>query len=211
MNMNLTKQHQFDRLPRESVKAYTAFRTYLDIGVERSLAAVATKLGKSKVLIERWSRRYDWTARVAAHLAYLGQIEHEAIESLAREKAIEWHKLWEEQRIAEWKARCDALELAQRLIERWRKNEHKCGTAEGIARLLELVHKLGRSATGMPIQTLTVSGEIKATLEVEWEVALKKVYGKAQPTVTVVDVEAVEKTEGRPAQLPAGASTEKGT
>jgi len=55
----MVAKYEFDRLARESVKAFTAFRAYLDLGAERSLATVATKLGKSKVMMEKWSRKYE--------------------------------------------------------------------------------------------------------------------------------------------------------
>jgi hypothetical protein len=178
----------FEQLPNESAKAFAAFKTYLDLGSERSLATTAAQLGKSKVLMERWSRKYDWVARIKAHATYRADLERTMLESLAREKAVEWEKLWEEQRIAEWKVRCDALRLAQRLIERWETNEAKFGTVEGIARLLELVHKLGRAAAGMPTEPVQVTEEVSATLEIEWEVALKKVYGTTTTAQPVVDV-----------------------
>jgi membrane protein required for beta-lactamase induction len=82
----------FARLPRESAKAHAAFREYLELGPQRSLALVAANLGKSKVLMERWSRRYDWAGRLAAQAAHVADIERQAIESLAIEKAVEWHR-----------------------------------------------------------------------------------------------------------------------
>lgn len=186
----------FEQLPKESAKAFAAFTLYLNLGAERSLREVGQKLGKSKALIERWCAKYDWQARVQAFSAHLAVVERETIEALAREKAIDWHKLHEEQRITEWKIRCEALELANEIIARWRKNTNKAGTLEGIARLLELVHKFGRSASGMPSEVKEVHGELKATLEVEWEMALKKAYPKvAAPPTNVVEAEVIETKE----------------
>ncbi len=196
--MNLVKRYEFDRLPRESVKAFTAFRTYLDLGPQRSLAAVAAKLGKSKVLMERWSRKYDWCGRVAAHVGYVAEIERQAIESLAREKAIEWRSVWEEQRIAEWNARSRLVKLAERIIARWEKNENRAGTLEGIARLLELASKLGRLASGMEGvaggEGRGASGEGPA-VRVEVTLALEKIYGEPLPG-EVVEVETVGEDGG---------------
>ena len=72
----------FEQQPRESAKAFAAFKTYLELGPERSLAAVAEWHGKSKTMIERWSRRFDWPARVAAHAAHIAAAERQAIEEL---------------------------------------------------------------------------------------------------------------------------------
>lgn len=85
-SMNVVKRYEFERLPRESVKAFTAFQAYLDLGPQRSLAAVAARLGKSKVLMERWSRRYDWSGRVAAHAAHLAAAERALTVFMAKEK-----------------------------------------------------------------------------------------------------------------------------
>ncbi len=57
----------FEQQPRESDKAFAAFSVYLSQGPERSLAKTAAKLGRSKVLMEKWSRRWAWPERVAAY------------------------------------------------------------------------------------------------------------------------------------------------
>ncbi|MDB6057692.1 MAG: hypothetical protein JWO95_1536 [Verrucomicrobiales bacterium] len=196
----------FEQQRRESDKAFAAFTLYLNMGAQRSTAAVGKKLGKSEGLIERWCAKHDWKTRVQAFSAHLAVVEREAIEALAREKAIDWHKLHEEQKISEWKARTRAVRLANILMDRMEANENKCGTAEGIARLLEILHKLGRSATGMPSEVKEVRGELKATLEIEWEMALKKAYPVAAPRPNAVDVEIV-KVENEPAALPASKET----
>lgn len=56
----------WEQQPGESAQAFQAFRTYRDLGVERSLAKVAQKLGKSKTLMDRWSGRWGWVKRAAA-------------------------------------------------------------------------------------------------------------------------------------------------
>ena len=38
----------FEQLPRETSKAFAAFKTYLDLGPNRSLVSAAAKLGCSK-------------------------------------------------------------------------------------------------------------------------------------------------------------------
>jgi len=65
----------FEQQPRESEKAFAAFSLYLSQGPERSLAKVAWKLGKSKRLMEKWSKRFDWPARVAAYGSHMALVE----------------------------------------------------------------------------------------------------------------------------------------
>ena len=68
----------FEQQPKESAKAFEAFSVYLAMGPERSLAAVGQRLGKSVGLVERWSAKFDWPARVQAQAAYLATVEGEA-------------------------------------------------------------------------------------------------------------------------------------
>ena len=178
----------FEQLPRESNKAFAAFSLYLSLGPERSLAAVGQKLGKSLALMERWSSRYDWPARVQAYAARLAVVERETIEALAREKAVDWHKVHEAQKIAEWKLRTEYLELAQEGIRRWKAKPERCGSLEGLARLGEVFVKLGRLASGMPTEHVEHTGDNGGPIRVEFEVALKKIYGKAAGAVVEAEV-----------------------
>ena len=82
----------FEQQPRESAKAFAAFSLYLSLGAERSTAEVAKKLAKSAHLVRRWSAKFGWTDRVAAHGAHLAIVEREAVEAAARGKAAEWEK-----------------------------------------------------------------------------------------------------------------------
>jgi hypothetical protein len=67
----------FEQQSKESSKAFAAFSLYLSLGEQRSLEAVGQKLGKSKVLMERWSKRYQWvdlslqTLGISGHVHYL--------------------------------------------------------------------------------------------------------------------------------------------
>ena len=184
----------FEQQPKESDKAFAAFSLYLSLGPQRSTAAVARKLAKSEQLIRRWSAKYDWLDRVKAHGAHLAVAEREAAEALARAKGVDWVKRQEEQREEEWTARCQVLELARTAIERWKANAARCGSLEGIARLLDLASKLGRLASGMPTDRTEVATEVKGQIDVEWEIALKRVYGRVKEAerapAVVVDVEA---------------------
>ena len=46
----------FEQSPRETTKAFAAFKTYLDLGPNRSLVSAAAKLGCTK-------RRLEWLSR----------------------------------------------------------------------------------------------------------------------------------------------------
>ena len=182
----------FEQQERESDKAFTAFKTYLELGAQRSLVRVAAQQGKSKTMMERWSRRHNWPARVQAHSAHLAGVERQAIESLAMEKAVDWSKVHEAVRVAEWQRHKKLIALADEMLARWEKNKAKCGTLEGIARVLELATKLGRLAAGMPTEVKEVNTTLKATIDVDWEIAIRKAYGQKAEAASeppVLDVE----------------------
>jgi hypothetical protein len=187
----------FEQQPNESNKAFAAFSLYLSLGPQRSLAAVEQKLAKSHTIISRWSAKWDWTSRVQAYGTHMSAIEREAAEALMRAKGVDWVQRQEQHRADEWKARGVVLELARTAIERWMANEARCGSLEGIARLLDLASKLGRLASGMPTDRTEVTGEGGGPIMIEFEAALKKVYGKRN--AAVIDVEA---KPAEPAALP---------
>jgi hypothetical protein len=61
--------------------------------------------------------------------------------------------------------------------------------------MLELASKLGRLASGMPTDHTEVTGEVTLSVDVEWEVAIKKVYGRgSQPTPRVIEAELISET-----------------
>jgi hypothetical protein len=170
----------FEQLPREGTKAFAAFRTYLELGPERSLAKVAVLHSKGKRILARWSQQHQWLARVDAYAAHLARRERGAIEALALEKAVEWHRIHERIRMEEWQRHKKLVALADAMLSRWEKDEAKCGTLEGIARIIELATKLARLAAGMPTEVKEVNTTLAATVDVDWEVAIRKAYGQAE-------------------------------
>lgn len=73
--------HPWDKLPRESAKAYRAFTCYLELGPKRSLVAAAEAYAGPKKRqksarkaprksapghITRWANQHDWTTRAEA-------------------------------------------------------------------------------------------------------------------------------------------------
>ena len=110
----------FEQQPRESNKAFAAFSLYLSLGPERSTAAVAKKLAKSEQLIRRWSAKFGWTDRVAAHGAHLAIIEREAVEAVARGKAVEWEQRETQLRETEWTLRGELVEAGLKVLDKFK-------------------------------------------------------------------------------------------
>ncbi len=188
---------RFEQQEKESDKAFAAFSLYLSQGPERSLAKTAAKLGRSTVMMEKWCRRWAWSARVAAYNSHMALVEREAAEALVREKGVDWAKRYQELREAEWQERQNLVAFAAEVRQRWMARAERCGTLEGYARLLELASKLGHNACGVPDeggraggQRLEVSGPGGKPIRLEVQLALKKIYGKPLPG-EVVEAEVI--------------------
>jgi len=184
--------HAFEQQPRESAKAFAAFSLYLNLGPQRSTAAVANKLAKSEQLIRRWSAKFAWTDRVAAHGAHYAIIEREAVEAVARSKAAEWEKRETQLRETEWSMHEAAIAAAKKGLAAYMEREKVYANLADIARMLEIASKLGRLATGLD-KSNGETADVPQTLRVEVTVALEKIYGQAEPAPTggIVDVQTV--------------------
>ena len=186
--------HAFEQLPKESAKAFAAFSLYLNLGAERSLAAVAQKLSKSEQLLKRWSAKFDWPARVAAHAAHLAVVERGAIEATARGKAAEWEKRETQLRETEWSMHEAAIAAAKRGLAAYMDKDKVYANLADIARMLEIASKLGRLATGLDKSNGEQrDGDDLPGLRVEVTVALEKIYGDAEVAAppAIVDVQTV--------------------
>src|SRR5262249_34978746 len=109
----------FEQQPKESAKAFEAFSLYLNLGAERSLAAVGKKLGKSEGLIERWSAKFDWPGRVKAHGEYVAAVEREAVGVVARGKAVEWGKRQQALLEEEWAVHEECIRAGREALKRF--------------------------------------------------------------------------------------------
>jgi hypothetical protein len=185
MNMAMA----FEQQPSESDKAFAAFGVYLSLGPQRGLREVARKLDKSLTVVGKWSSKFDWPGRVAAHGAHLAIVEREAAEAVVRAKGVDWAERYAELRESEWKARAELVDLAWEVIRRWRSKPERVGSLEGLARLLDLMSTLGRRACEVATERKEVTGADGGPIRIEIEAALDKIYGKPLPG-EVVDVQA---------------------
>jgi hypothetical protein len=197
----------FERKPDESAKAFEAFSTYLELGPARSLESVGRKVGKSKALMERWSKRHNWVARVETYVQHMAALKQKLKEGFLQELALAETERDAAQEESEWKARCRALRLANEAMDRWEANEAKYGTLEGIARLLELSSVLGRRSRGMPMQVKDEAAPVQETrtISIEFVAAIEKIYGQPVPR-EFIDVSATSQPQepAKPAQLTEG-------
>lgn len=69
----------------ESAQAFEAFKTYRDMGAARSNAKVGRQLGKSKQLMDQWSKRWMWVARAEAYDMEQDRIERAELAEYRRQ------------------------------------------------------------------------------------------------------------------------------
>ena len=170
-------KHEFEQRPGESDKAFAAFAMYLSMGAQRATAAVAKQLAKSEQLVRRWSARWQWLDRVAAHAEYLSRVEREATEALARGKSAEWLTRQQTLRETEWEMHEKCIAAARRGLAAYMEREKVYANLSDIARMLEIASKLGRLATGMPTDKTEITGEDGGPIKVEISAALDRIYG----------------------------------
>ena len=186
----------FEKQPRESEKAFAAFSLYLSLGPQRSLETVAQKFAKSSRLLKRWSVKYDWQARVAAHGAHLAIVEREAIEAAARRNAAVWETREQKLKETEWEMHERAIAAAKRGLDAYMERVKVYANLADSARMLEIASKLGRLATGLGDGEHRKGDDLPA-VRVEVTVALEKIYGEPIPgevaaPPAIVDVEEVK-------------------
>ena len=181
----------FEQLPRETTKAIAAFKTYHDLGPNRSLVSAAAKLGCTKRRLEWLSRKYDWPGRVVAFNRHFADLERQAIERLACEKAVEWWQLHEPARRQAWLEAEEAILMVKEARERWRKSGRTPGF-EGMARMLDLAFKLKQFAAGMPSEIKEIHNLHAGKVSIEWEEAIRKAYAVVEPPAAIVDIQEVK-------------------
>jgi Phage terminase small subunit len=145
----------WERQKGESRKAYEAFRIYRDMGATRSLAKVAEKLGKSKTLIERWSRRDNWVERCRQYDEYM-------------EREYLLQQIEERRKMAERHAK-QAMIFQNKVLERLRSLNPKELSPNDLIRWFDIAVKIERLSRGesTEIQQVEHSGEVKQSHELD--------------------------------------------
>jgi hypothetical protein len=78
----------WERLERETAKAFSAFSLYRDAGPSRSITATAKALGKGRTVISNWSQVHSWVQRATEYDLWLDAERLKAV----RDAAIQEHQ-----------------------------------------------------------------------------------------------------------------------
>ena len=134
---------------------------------------------------------------VASYGAHVAEVERAKIEEQAAARAVDWCKMGDTVRRLAWVKGDELIKMADEFLDRWRKSTRVPGL-ESVVSSLALAVKLKQFAAGLPSEIREVNTTVSGKVGVEWEVALKRVYGQAKAALPVVEVEAV----AEPAALP---------
>lgn len=130
----------WERFTGESTPAWDAFRTYRDMP-DRSLSKVARELGKSKTLMDRWSRAHRWQYRTVAYDAEQDRLrlqeQNQAILDMARRHA------------QQAMAGINALMLPALAVVQKQRSDPELIANLSMARLDDLLNLLARTAGPM--------------------------------------------------------------
>jgi hypothetical protein len=88
-----TEAREWDRQPEESGPAFAAFRTFLELGCERTVVAAARQVGKSERLLRKWVSRHRWRDR--AYVWDLAQAR-ESEAAVAQEREATVRRQWQD-------------------------------------------------------------------------------------------------------------------
>lgn len=171
----------WEKLPRESYKAFEAFALYRDLGVARTLGKVAEALRKSETLIGGWSSKNRWVERAGEYDAHMDRLRRDAAED---------EVLAMRRREAALSGATAGLALKRLLgdkddpsVAQLHPNQLDPGD---VARFIEVSVKTGRLATGQPTDV------VKAGLSVTTAEAAKVVnfiVGAALQRMSAADQE----------------------
>jgi len=105
----------------ESSKAFEAYKLYRDMGIGRSLNAVAEQLygekaQSSKRSVSRWSARFRWVARAQSRDDYIDFIKQQAIQDHQREMGQQLAERQQKLQEGLLEAREMALEQVKRML-----------------------------------------------------------------------------------------------
>ncbi len=155
--MTTPARNVWDKRASETARAYYVFTVYRDLGNGRSLAKAGREVGTHKTVLERWSSKHEWVARVQAFDLHTEALRRQAFEA-EHVRAAENHARQAAAALSVLQIPARALiEELQRdpdgLVERLMKEEKK------LAPVLELVIRAGRVIPQLQAAERTARGQ----------------------------------------------------
>lgn len=172
--LELAGAAQRQELPQwggESAQEYAWF-LYFCAHPHLNQEELAAELGTAQKNISRARVRFYWKARIGRWWAG----RHEAPETK------DWEGNQEELRREEWAMHQELLGAGREALRRWRDSD-KVPTLVEITKVIDLASRLGRLASGLPLEHTEIKGNAEAPIRINIEAALERAYG------SIIDVE----------------------
>ncbi len=89
---SLCPARSWDCWQGETTQAYEAFPIYLTLGIDRSIAKVASRVQKGESLVCRWSVMWHWLDRISEYDSHMLNVQVKAREKVVAETAALWER-----------------------------------------------------------------------------------------------------------------------
>ncbi|NLB82491.1 MAG: hypothetical protein GX800_12990 [Clostridiaceae bacterium] len=134
----------WERLPKETARAFEAFIDYRDSGTDRSIRSTAQKLCKNRTTIAEWCKKYNWVERAVQYDAELDRQARERNEK-EREEMAQLH-----------------IKAARAMLTKALKGlqaiPDDAMTPNDVSRMIEVASKLERLSRGEPSESTEMFG-----------------------------------------------------
>jgi hypothetical protein len=174
--------------PTESLKAFDAFLCYVDMGRNRSWRQVAAKVGVSVDSIKLWSGKYHWVERVHQYQAHILRSRLEVETAAIKATAETWAKRHDEFREREWNVGAKLLAVAHRCLDALATKDPDDATLAEVSRAIDVADRIARLSLDLATINAHLNADINATVRIEAQTALDKIYGEPIPG-EIVDVQ----------------------
>jgi len=162
--------------PNEPAADYQLFTAWLPIPAPRKFRSCAESLGCSVHRLRRLSARHNWKTRAAAFDNHRASLASLALDQLLRDERSTWKDRAERFRLKEWLLYEEMLHAAHAAAAALRKRP-RLASLRDIISLYELAFRLGRLATGLPLEPSATPEPAAPSGYLDAEAALKKIYG----------------------------------
>jgi hypothetical protein len=171
-------QPSFHPSAGETPRAFSAFVAFFDLGHDRSLPALADRLGEKLDSLKRWSSRFRWNARIQEFNSALLQ-QHAAAETATRsQEAADWARRAALNREQQWEAAQKLSGAVRCFLESFGDRELEKMTLGQVSRALQISSQLARQALSGETTSETTP---LAPIQLEITAALKKAYANPLP------------------------------
>lgn len=154
---DLEPKYPWERQPKESPQAFTAFAHYLNMGEERSARETGRTLRKNWSQISKWSSAHDWVRRSEAYDRH-----HQKLRQRANQRAI--MKMNERQAEAAMMGQAAAMLSIGKHVKTDKNQDPVPLRDRDAIRLLAVAAKLERVARGEPDSIQETKGDVGVKL-----------------------------------------------